>query len=215
MQLHLKNSFASLLAGDPLTVVAFGDSITEGYDVAHSYVHYWEAAMRNRFPAAPLRVVNAGCSGDTTFDAVRRMRQDVVAYAPHLVFVQFGINDCFSAVYRSEFRENLLWIIRRLSEETSADILLMTSVLLRETRDREALERFYDVICEFAAEHSLGLFRMDILWRDAMRNGPQFDQLILPDGAHPSDDGHRHIADALIKLFVAGVNALAKNTTSA
>lgn len=41
----------------------------------------------------PVAVTNAGVSGDTTEDGLRRMQWDVERHHPNAVFVQFGLND--------------------------------------------------------------------------------------------------------------------------
>lgn len=186
---------------EKVAIVAFGDSITEGYETPASFVDYWEEALRRKFPAAPLRIINSGRCGDTTFDAVDRFRRDVAAHRPDLVSVQFGINDCFSTVYRSEFRENLQWIILRIREETRAETVLVTSMLPRNENDQESLMRYYDVIRHYASEYKLPIVELDALWRRALRGERDFDSLVLPDGIHPSDQGHRLIAEEFMKLF--------------
>ncbi len=146
-------------------------------------------------------MINSGRSGDTTFAAVERFRRDVVAHKPHLVSVQFGINDCFGAVYRSEFRENVQWLILRLFEETSAEVVLVTSMLPRSENDRESLMRYYDVIIDYSKEYGLPLIRLDQLWMRSLNGERDFDEIVLPDGIHPSEEGYALIAAEFMKLF--------------
>ncbi|MFA6448682.1 MAG: GDSL-type esterase/lipase family protein [bacterium] len=187
--------------GENVTIVAFGDSITEGYDSARSFVDFWEEALRKNYPSALLRMINSGISGDTTFGAVDRFRRDVAPHRPDLVTVQFGINDCYNTVYRSEFRENLQWIILRIQEETGAEIILVTSMLPRNEQDHESLMRYYDVIRFYATEYNLAIVELDTLWLRALRGERDFDSLVLPDGIHPSEAGHRLIAEEFMRLF--------------
>lgn len=197
----IPNTLEKLRNGDKVTIVAFGDSITEGYAVEKGFVDYWEESLRKKYPSALLRMINSGISGDTTFDAVDRMRRDVIVHRPDLVTVQFGINDCFSTVYRGEFRENLAWIIMRLKEETAAEIVLVTSMLPRDFNAQEALLRYYDIIRHYAKECNVGLIQLDAVWRRALRGERDFDSLVLPDGIHPSEEGYRVIAEEFMKLF--------------
>jgi acyl-CoA thioesterase I len=198
---RIGKTLEKLRNGGKITIVAFGDSITEGYEVARGYVDFWEESLRKKYPAATLRMINSGVSGDTTFNAVDRFRRDVVVHRPDLVAVQFGINDCYSTVYRSEFRENLQWLILRIQEETGADIILVTSMLPRNENDQESLMRYYDVIRYYAAEYNLEIVRLDAVWKNALLGGRDFDRLVLPDGMHPSEEGYELIAEEFMKHF--------------
>ena len=42
------------------------------------------------------KVVNAGVPGDTTFDALNRIEEDVLSYKPDFVTVFLGTNDAVS-----------------------------------------------------------------------------------------------------------------------
>ncbi len=197
----IEKTISKLVAGEKVTIVAFGDSITEGYEVPRGFVDFWEEALRRKYPAALLRMINAGRSGDTTFAAVDRLRHDVITHRPDLVTVQFGINDCFSTVYRSEFRENLQWLILRIQEEAQAEIALVTSPVPRNENDQESLARYYDVIRFFASEYDLPIVQIDMEWKRILRGGGDFDALMLPDGIHPSETGYRQISRLFMELF--------------
>jgi lysophospholipase L1-like esterase len=60
-------------------VVFYGDSITQGWDIAKS------------FPGKPY--VNRGISGQTTPQMLVRFRQDVIALKPQVVVILAGTND--------------------------------------------------------------------------------------------------------------------------
>ena len=77
------------------TVVFLGDSITHG----GSYHAYIADYYRTRFPAADIRFVNAGLSGDTAAGALARVTEDVAARTPTQVAVHFGMNDVGRSAY--------------------------------------------------------------------------------------------------------------------
>ncbi len=70
--------------------VFFGDSICFGYGVRREerWINLLEQKMLH------WRFVNAGCCGDTTIDALKRMENDVERRKPDILYVQFGLNDC-------------------------------------------------------------------------------------------------------------------------
>jgi lysophospholipase L1-like esterase len=122
--------------GDPLTVVALGDSTTAADDWSGQSVEVYPDLLPAALAAFGLRarVVNAGICGTTTRDAVERLDRDVRAHAPDVVVVQFGINDSWidadegsrePRLTREEYRENLRSLVRALRAH-GASVVLMT-----------------------------------------------------------------------------------------
>lgn len=70
-------------------IVFFGDSICAGYRAPQGMG--WVERLAALLP--DMEVVNAGVSGETSKDALRRFDVAVAAHRPTLVYVQFGLND--------------------------------------------------------------------------------------------------------------------------
>lgn len=75
---------------NPLTLVAFGDSLTYGYGVLE-HVAY-PTRLGAAFPG--WTVINSGVNGDTSREAKLRLQEDVLVHQPHVVIFFFGSNDC-------------------------------------------------------------------------------------------------------------------------
>jgi lysophospholipase L1-like esterase len=80
------------------TLVALGDSIVAGAPGPAELA--WPAALARRLvasgaPAAALRMVNAGVSGDTAPRGLARFDRDVAVVHPQIVLIAFGLNDCY------------------------------------------------------------------------------------------------------------------------
>jgi lysophospholipase L1-like esterase len=80
---------ARLAAGDALTVVAFGTSIT----LFGEYLTHVPAAFVSAAPQARVRFVNRGLRGFITLWGAFRVRDDVLPEVPDLVFIEFAHND--------------------------------------------------------------------------------------------------------------------------
>lgn len=80
-----------------LTIVAFGDSVTEG--VGRSGVTEettYPAMLRRTLTQAlgrDVRVINAGVGGDITPLGLKRMERDVLRHRPDVVLILYGVND--------------------------------------------------------------------------------------------------------------------------
>lgn len=84
------NAARKLLAGEPLTVVFLGGSITESRAGFSSTVPEW---LRKKFPSSKVEAVNAGWAGTDSELGAQRLDAEVLARRPDLVFVEFAVND--------------------------------------------------------------------------------------------------------------------------
>ncbi|MCC5847648.1 MAG: SGNH/GDSL hydrolase family protein [Verrucomicrobia bacterium] len=88
----LPNAAAKLERGEELTVVFIGGSITRGGGEA-GYVASTEAWLRENWPNAEIRVVNAGISGTGSDFGAKRYDRDVLIHQPDLLLIEFAVND--------------------------------------------------------------------------------------------------------------------------
>ena len=93
-------------ADRPVTLIAFGDSLTAGYGVApdEAFPVKLEAALKARGKA--VTIINAGVSGDTTADGLARLDWAITPEAEAII-VEFGANDAFRGVPAERMRANL------------------------------------------------------------------------------------------------------------
>lgn len=94
----------------PLTVVAYGDSITQGVNVSGfrnvpPYLPPWPALVARRL-GPKVRMINAALGGQTSYWARDNARDAVATLDPDLVIVAFGMND-FWSIAPDEFRRNI------------------------------------------------------------------------------------------------------------
>ena len=88
-----------LLNEGPVTIVAFGDSVTHGGlgagEISYETV-YWNLLKKKlnaKNSYMPVNVINAGIGGITAERSLYRMERDVFSHSPDLVIVSFGLND--------------------------------------------------------------------------------------------------------------------------
>ena len=89
---------AGLTEEGPITIVAFGDSVTHGAllnEINYETV-YWNLLRKKILGVrnyVPVNVINAGIGGITAAGSIKRMGKQVLAHNPDLVIVCFGLND--------------------------------------------------------------------------------------------------------------------------
>lgn len=90
MRNGLPNFFAKLQAGNPVTIVYFGGSITAANNGWRDQSLKW---LQQQYTSAPIKQVNAGVGGTGSDLGAFRLRRDVLTHKPDLVFVEFAVND--------------------------------------------------------------------------------------------------------------------------
>ena len=116
-----------LESGGQVRIVCFGDSITGVYYHTGGRRAWGEllgATLQQRYPNARIELINAGISGNTTADALKRMDADVLRHQPQLVVAMFGMNDT-ARLSPEEFRANLGEIVRR-TRSAGSEVILLT-----------------------------------------------------------------------------------------
>jgi acyl-CoA thioesterase-1 len=101
------------------TIVAFGDSLTAGYQMGET----------DSYPAQLARlvdrpIVNRGVSGDTTADGLARLDRDVLDENPRLVLLSLGANDMLRRHPIEDTFANLRRIIDRIQARGAMVVLI-------------------------------------------------------------------------------------------
>ena len=133
-------------------ILAIGDSLIAGYGLpaANSFPAQLQASLQKRCP--DVRVVNAGVSGDTTADVLRRLPRllSALEQRPVLAIVQVGPNDVLRQVAAARTRAQLEEILLSLAR-CGIPVLLTTVDPPMFIRDRAAA--YLGIHAGLAAEH--------------------------------------------------------------
>ena len=166
-------------------VVFLGDSLTAGYglDADQAFPALVGAALATE--GSPVRIVNAGVSGDTSAGGLARLDW-LLQQRPDLLVVGLGANDGLRGQPPEATEANLVEIVRRAKGSGSKVLLLGMKVppSYGPLYARQ-FERLYDRVAD-ATDVPLMPFLLDGV---AAR-----PELNLPDGIHPNADGHRIVA---------------------
>jgi lysophospholipase L1-like esterase len=86
----LPNYFLRLKNADSVRIGFLGGSITAANGGWRDQIMQW---LRQQYPAAKLSQIIAGVGGTGSDLGVFRLKRDVLQYKPHLLFVEFAVND--------------------------------------------------------------------------------------------------------------------------
>ncbi len=165
-----------------LNVICFGDSLTEGIG----------ASAGGDFPSLlsqklGRQVVNAGRHGETTRDALKRIKQDVLEKSPKLVILEFGGNDFLKRIPQQETFDNTDKMVEMIQKQGSMVALATVGIGL--FRDE-----YYAGFKKIARE------RRTIFIPDIMK-GIMSEPELKSDQIHPNDAGYKIIAERIYKAI--------------
>lgn len=170
-------------------IVMLGDSLTAGLGVSsdQAYPALVEAELRQE--GWPVRVINAGVSGDTS--AGGRTRIDwLLQQRPMMVVVALGANDGLRGLPVDALEENISEIIDA-SREAGARVLLL-GMKVPPNYGKEYADRFEAVYPRLAEAFDVPLMPFML---DSVGGRTELNQA---DGIHPTPAGHRAIAADLM-----------------
>lgn len=100
------------LSSKGANIICFGDSLTSGMGAGTPDRAY--PAVLSRMTS--FRVINAGINGDTSQEALKRIRSDVLERDPLIVIIEFGGNDFLGHTPAGETVRNIERMIGELRE---------------------------------------------------------------------------------------------------
>lgn len=176
----------------PMTIVAFGDSLTAGFgvDPDASFPAQLQVYLENRGLA--VEVKNAGVSGDTSSGA--RSRLDWVLATlppdePDLIIVELGGNDALRGIDPALTRENMDGILASLKARGTP--VLLAGMLAPPNLGDEYGEEFNGIFPELADAYGVAFYPFFL---DGVAAEPDLNQ---PDGIHPNREGVAVIVDRI------------------
>jgi lysophospholipase L1-like esterase len=195
-----------LRRGEPVTIVAWGDSVTAGGDVSkdEAFPQAFAAQLRKRFPKATVTLVNAGIGATHTDMRLPNLPKDVLAHRPDLVTVEF-VNDMpYSAEH---YRKNYERIVREIRDEGGAEVLFVTPHFTmplmmglehpRGGETRANVQRMREI----GAEKRIGVADASRRWEHLEREGIPYTTCLANGINHPDARGHQMFVAELMSFF--------------
>jgi acyl-CoA thioesterase-1 len=181
-----------------IRILAFGDSLTQGYGVppGMDFPTKLEQALKQK--GLNVTVINAGVSGDTSAGGLARLDWSLgdAKNAPDAAIVELGANDGLRGLAPAEMEKNLDGILGKLKAR-KIPVLLAGMKSPRNLGASYAAE--YDAVFPRLAK------KYDVLFYPFFLEGVALDRaLVQPDGLHPNPKGVdvivRNIAPLTAKL---------------
>ncbi len=171
-----------------------GGSIAAGHGVIRSYVDILKEDLRQQ----GITVLSRARHRETSFDGIGTFEADVAGLRPDILLLHFGVADAFGCVYRSEFQENIVRIIRRARLSFRHVICLATAHTFDNPYEMDAVNIFYDSLRITASDLNCAFIPVHSYWAEYLAQHNLCSRnLVLADPRYPNPRGHEVIAAAL------------------
>lgn len=181
-------------AADARLVVAFGDSLFAGYNLAQN--EGFAPTLERALAAAgkPARVFNAGVSGDTSAAGRQRLGfvLDGLDRKPDLVIVGLGANDMLRGLKPADTRANLDAILKALKQRGIPTML--TGMIAAPNMGADYAASFNAIYPDLASRYGAPLYPFFL---DGVITNRA---LLLGDGIHPNKAGVETIVTRVAPL---------------
>jgi acyl-CoA thioesterase-1 len=185
-------------------LVAFlGDSLTAGLGLPADQAYPAQLEQRMSAAGTPVRVLNAGVSGDTSAGGLRRLSW-ILAQHPDVLVVGLGANDALRAQPLDEIEHNLREIIQRARAAGTRVVLLGMKIPPNYGPDYAGgFAALYPRIA-----HDLQVPLVPFL----LEGVGGIAQLNQADGIHPTAAGQQRVADNIFPVLRAVVGELPRKS---
>jgi acyl-CoA thioesterase-1 len=181
-------------------LLALGDSLTAGYGLLpdQSFAARLQARLRHDRPGA--EVLNAGISGDTTADGLRRLPRVLARLdrKPDLAIVELGANDLLRGIAPPQTEANLDAIIVEL---TRCDIRVLLATFTVPAFVGAAAARYNAIYPNVAARHGVPT---QPFFPDGVMGHPA---MVLRDRLHPNALAIERVVDAFAPAVLSALAA--------
>ncbi len=175
-------------------ILFFGDSLTAGYGLSPEEA--FPALVEKHFnkKGKPCKVVNAGLSGETSAGGLARI--DWILRQPVDVFVlELGGNDGLRGLPLEETKKNLQAIIDKVKIKNPKAKIVVMGMMVPPNMGGNYTTQFNAIFPSLAKKNNATL--MPFLLEGVAGN----EKLNLPDGIHPNIEGHKIVAENVVKVL--------------
>ena len=175
------------------TILCFGNSLTAGYNIDPSYAY---PAVMERILTEngyQVKVINAGLSGETSAGGLERINW-ILRQPIDIFILELGANDGLRGLPLDQTKNNLQQIIDRVKSKYPEAGIVLAGMMVPPNMGEKYGGQFIKIYPELAEENNSRLipFLLEGVGGDPSLN--------LPDGIHPNAEGHKIVAQNVLKI---------------
>jgi acyl-CoA thioesterase-1 len=172
------------------TILFFGNSLTAGYGIDPEESFAGRIQSRLDSLKKEYRVINGGLSGETTAGGLSRLDW-FLEEEPYLFVLELGGNDGLRGIPLTETKKNLLAIVDKVQAKYPNTKIILAGMQIPPNMGKEYTEEFKAIYPAVAKEKNIELIPFLL---EGVAGNPDLN---LPDGIHPTPEGHRIVMETL------------------
>jgi lysophospholipase L1-like esterase len=207
---------SKLAAHQPVVIVAFGSSSTQGHGSTSpefNYPNRLAAQLRRAYPGADITVLNRGKGGEDAPEMMARLQAEVINSKPDLVIWQLGTNAVLRNLDPTETGKMIEDGVGRI-QAAGSDVVLVDPQYSPATVEKpEGTSKMLALMHKVAALHKVGIFpRFEVMkeWHEGQQMA--FSSFVIADGLHMNDWGYACFAQLLGDNIIKSVGAIKMGT---
>lgn len=210
----LPKTWKRIQAGEPLHILAWGDSVTAGgqaSDPAHQYQQVFVELLKKRYPRSRPSLTTAGWGGRNTDSflneppgAQYNFDHAVIEPKPDLIVMEF-VNDAYMTPEVIE--QKYSYLLKRFND-IGAEWVILTPHYVRPDWMGSATVRvetdprpYVAGVRQFCKMHHVAIADASLRWGHLVKEGIPYTTLLSNSINHPDDRGHEMFARSIMELF--------------
>ncbi|RAI91955.1 acyl-CoA thioesterase-1 [Algoriphagus yeomjeoni] len=175
---------------DQKTILFFGNSLTAAYGIDPEDGFAGLTQQRIDSLGLNYRVINGGLSGETTAGGVGRLDW-FLEEKPDIFVLELGGNDGLRGIAISETKKNLMLIIDKVREKYPDTKIILAGMQIPPNMGTDYAREFTEIYPAVAEEKDVTLIPF------LLENVGGIKELNLPDGIHPTEEGHQIVFETI------------------
>ncbi len=177
-------------------ILFFGNSLTAGYGI-DSRARF-TSLIQNKLDSLGYQyeVINAGVSGETTATGSNRVGWVVERQEIEIFVLELGANDGLRGIPTKETKQNLIEIIEKVRKINPQTKIILAGMMIPPNMGPEYSNDFKNIFPEVAKEKNVTLLPFLL---EGVAGDPKLN---LPDGIHPTPEGHKIVTENVWNVLV-------------
>jgi acyl-CoA thioesterase-1 len=176
------------------TILCFGNSLTAGYnlDPILAYPAILERKLNEK--GYDVEVINAGLSGETSAGGLDRINW-ILRQPIDIFILELGGNDGLRGLPLEQTKKNLQQIIDRVKTKYPKAKIVIAGMMVPPNMGERYGNQFVKIYPELAKANNSQLIPFLL---EGVGGDPELN---LPDGIHPNTEGHKIVAENVLKVI--------------
>ncbi|WPR74170.1 arylesterase [Algoriphagus sp. NG3] len=181
---------AAKVKSDEKIILFFGNSLTAAYGIDPEDGFAGLTQQRIDSLGLDYKVINGGLSGETTAGGLSRLDW-FLEEKPDVFILELGGNDGLRGIELSETKNNLIKIIDKVRSKFPDTKIILAGMQIPPNMGQEYATQFTSMYPAVAEEKEVTLIPF------LLENVGGIPELNLPDGIHPTEEGHQIVFETI------------------